>query len=161
MSAAHTPGPWLLESEPTEFKGVNVRWGIDSQHRISIASGQSQEHINGICEAECLANARLIAAAPELLEALEAYRTARAMPSHGDYAAIPWESKAGPVNPVWGGGDCAKHGRWYGRCHCCADEWDKLRVQADRDAVHARDNALRAADEKARAAIAKATGGAQ
>lgn len=88
-------------------------------------------------------------------QALEAYRTARAMPSYGDYASIQWESKAGPVNPVWGGGDCSKHGRWYGRCHCCEEEWYKLKIQADKDAVHARDNALRAADELARAAIAK------
>lgn len=92
----------------------------------------------------------------ELMEALMAYRTARAMPSYGDYAAIPWESKAGAVNPSWGGGDCAVHGRWYGRCYGCGDEWEKLMKQSDRDAVHARDNALRAADEKARAAIAKA-----
>lgn len=87
--------------------------------------------------------------------ALEAYRTARAMPSYGDYASIQWESKAGPVNPVWGGGDCSKHGRWYGRCHCCEEEWDKLKIRADKDAVHAQDNALRAADELARAALAK------
>lgn len=94
----------------------------------------------------------------ELLEALQAYSAARAMPSHGDYAAIQWVSQAGPRNPAWGGGDCAKHGRWYGRCYGCYDELDKLRDQSDRDAVHARDNALRAAEEKARTAIAKATG---
>lgn len=91
----------------------------------------------------------------EMGKALEAYRIARAMPSYGDYASILWESKAGPVNPVWGGGDCSKHGRWYGRCYCCEGEWDKLKASADKDAVHARDNALRAADELARAVLAK------
>jgi hypothetical protein len=92
----------------------------------------------------------------ELLEALKAYRKARAMPSYGDYAEIDWEYSAGPMNSAWGGGDCTKHGRWYGRCHLCFQDLAKLRAQADRDAVHARDNALRAADELARAAIAKA-----
>lgn len=99
---------------------------------------------------------RLHAVNGELLEALKAYRTARSMPSYGNYAEIQWESKAGPVNPVWGGGDCAKHGRWYGRCHCCEEEFRKLCERADRDAVHARDNALRSADEMARTAIDKA-----
>lgn len=90
-----------------------------------------------------------------LREALEAYRAAREMPSYGDYASINWQSQQGPTNPAFGGGDCAKHGRWYGHCHCCADDWEKLRKQADRDAVHARDNALRKADELARAALAQ------
>lgn len=91
----------------------------------------------------------------ELLEALKAYRKARAMSSYGDYAEIDWEYSAGPMNPAWGGGDCTKHGRWYGRCDLCFQDLAKLREQADRDAVHARDNALRAADELARAVIAK------
>ena len=90
-----------------------------------------------------------------LREALEAYRAAREMPSYGDYASINWQSQQGPTNPAFGGGDCAKHGRWYGHCYCCADDWEKLRKQADRDAVHARDNALRKADELARAALAQ------
>lgn len=102
---------------------------------------------------------RMEAQRDKLLAALEAYRTARAMPSYGDYAAIPWESKAGPTNPTWGGGDCKKHGRWYGRCHSCSDDFDKLCKQADRDAVRARDNALHASDELARTAIAEVKGG--
>lgn len=49
----------------------------DAMLMFSIAAAQSQEHllsgayrIDAIAEAECLANGRLIAAAPELLEAL-------------------------------------------------------------------------------------------
>ena len=94
----------------------------------------------------------------ELLAALKSYRVARAMPSYGDYASIQWESQQGPTNPQWGGGDCNKHGRWYGHCHCCANDWDKLKKQADQDAVHARDNALRKADSLAVEAISKAEG---
>ena len=72
MSARHTPGPWILTTEATEVEGVNVRFSIDSHTHISICGGQSQEHMkDAIYEDECRANARLIAAAPELLEALK------------------------------------------------------------------------------------------
>lgn len=75
MSAQHTPGPWLLEMEPTEVAGVEVRFNVRAEHRVGIAGGQSQEHLldDGIHKSECEANARLIAAAPELLEALREY----------------------------------------------------------------------------------------
>lgn len=137
-----------------EFLRVWIRdWTLnitDTQKAYKSACGIVDEQDTKLAELEALNN--------ELLAALNAYRKARAMSSYGDYAQINWESQAGPVNPAWGGGDCAKHGRWYGRCYCCLDEWDKLRKQADRDAVHARDNALRAADEKARAIIDKIAG---
>ena len=73
--ATHTPGPWGFVVEPTEVPGVNVRFLVDSPAGNTVTSGQSQEHLQqeygtGIAEAECRANARLIAAAPELLEAL-------------------------------------------------------------------------------------------
>jgi hypothetical protein len=79
MSAKHTPGPWRLTLEPTELPGVNVRFCIDTDYAINIAGGQSQEHLEdasgAIFEQECRANARLIAAAPDLLAALKlAYR---------------------------------------------------------------------------------------
>ena len=47
-----------------------------------------------------------------------------------------------------------KHGRWYGRCYSCSDEWDNLRKRADRDAYTARENALNAAKQLARQALA-------
>jgi hypothetical protein len=76
MSARHTPGPWRLTLEPTELPGVNVRFCIDTDYAINIAGGQSQEHLGdasgAIFEEECRANARLIAAAPDLLAALRA-----------------------------------------------------------------------------------------
>jgi hypothetical protein len=67
----HTPGPWILNTEPTSCEGVNVRFDVSSNRRVSIASGQSQEHMSGIDEEECKANARLIAAAPCLLSSLQ------------------------------------------------------------------------------------------
>lgn len=72
----HTAGPWRLSTRKPDLDGVNVCFEIDADNRINIASSQSQEHIgpDSICEDECLANARMIAAAPELLEALQAVR---------------------------------------------------------------------------------------
>lgn len=91
----------------------------------------------------------------ELVKALNEYSMARAMPTVGDYAGIAWESPAGPIDPSWGGGDCKKHGRWYGRCHSCKADWEDLMKQADRDATQARDKALMAAEVKARATITR------
>ena len=93
----------------------------------------------------------------KLREALQAYQDANEMSPYGDYSKIEWESSAGPVNPSWGGGDCKKHGRWYGRCYSCSDEWDNLRKRADRDAYTVRENALNAAKQMARQALALPT----
>ncbi len=73
MSAAHTPGPWSPYFNRSEVSGVHIVWSIDSAQRISICGSQSQEHLgsDAILEDECRANARLIAAAPELLDALQ------------------------------------------------------------------------------------------
>ncbi len=60
MSAAHTPGPWSYVRNPE-----NTRWIIDSRPAHAIACTAGHE-----CDSED--NARLIAAAPALLEALQA-----------------------------------------------------------------------------------------
>lgn len=62
--SAHTPGPWLFDEENTG-RDYNIGYGIYTNE-----SGRTLAHIplreaDGIAEA----NARLIAAAPELLEA--------------------------------------------------------------------------------------------
>lgn len=61
-NAQHTPGPWKaygtlvsLPVTPDETQDVNI----------------CDMHRSNLPDAECCANARLIAAAPELLEALE------------------------------------------------------------------------------------------
>ncbi len=68
----YTRGPWKCHIERTDTDGVNVRFSINSEAKVMIASGQSQEHLgDGILEAECVANAYLMTAAPGLLIALE------------------------------------------------------------------------------------------
>lgn len=66
MTTAHTPGPWVLGSPE-----LITAFGSDYKYNITTP--------NGPCLAVVLggeANARLIAAAPELLEALKALHEA-------------------------------------------------------------------------------------
>ncbi|RSZ60011.1 hypothetical protein HF313_14955 [Massilia atriviolacea] len=64
--SAHTPGPWVLE--PNARGGINIRcsWGVIgcAFSGVSFAPGEPNQVI------EQRANAHLIAAAPDLLEAL-------------------------------------------------------------------------------------------
>lgn len=72
MSTKHTPGPWIaIHSIPEE--GSECFW-LRAQPGGTICRGFSQEigTINGPQSGEQEANARLIAAAPELLEACQA-----------------------------------------------------------------------------------------
>ena len=66
MSKEHTPAPWIIgrgysntNATPIRWKGENLAWvcGLDSAHRFT--------------KEQTLANAQLIAAAPELLTALK------------------------------------------------------------------------------------------
>ena len=68
MTAKHTPGPWSYHNTPTPFIYVNAGGLPICQIYTSTAHGQSM--------GEQFANARLIAAAPELLEALQFVMTA-------------------------------------------------------------------------------------
>lgn len=64
MSAAHTPGPWVAGLNDVPYAGLDFEcWTVDGPD-------------GGICTVDSSvdereANARLIAAAPELLEALQ------------------------------------------------------------------------------------------
>jgi hypothetical protein len=74
MSNAHTPGPWVLEirkglgDASREFTVAEI-WA-SGPYRGCISYMQSAEHIDGIGKEELVANARLIAAAPDMLAAL-------------------------------------------------------------------------------------------
>lgn len=66
MNTKHTPGPWFVgEQMPAPSKSIHAFIGIgNGACHVGLASITP---LTGFCEAE--ANARLIAAAPELLEA--------------------------------------------------------------------------------------------
>ena len=59
----HTPGPWA------ELTGTIS--GPDGDEIAEVVGGDGGRYLDDGVNAECAANARLIAAAPELLEALD------------------------------------------------------------------------------------------
>ena len=72
MSTKHTPGPWAMLSEETDKPYIRIR-GTKLGERHKIANVLTPVY-DGSLERETeetRANARLIAAAPELLEALQ------------------------------------------------------------------------------------------
>ena len=74
MTSKHTPGPWPLETVRTSC-GVCHRVGRFPRNTVVDKFGAACIYVDypggGDREEELLANARLIAAAPELYEALE------------------------------------------------------------------------------------------
>ena len=63
----HTPGPWILDEESIDLLDFELE-----THRIWInADGMHIGYVDGPRTEERKANARLIAAAPDLLEALK------------------------------------------------------------------------------------------
>jgi hypothetical protein len=162
-TAQHTPGPWEIDNEtrPVEvctIYGVPAH-GEDGQQflyvRGAIGDWNATEETN-------LANARLIAAAPELLAALHAYQAAQAMPIYGDSSDFVGGNitMREPGNSAWGW-ICDKHGLGYqSGCICCDDDRKRHSERKDREARYARDDAFRAAYHIASPAITKATGAA-
>lgn len=68
MNTKHTPGPWIATGwENTVVNIPDIYFGGHLTICVYPASGQAPR-------SEAVANARLIAAAPDLLEALEAIR---------------------------------------------------------------------------------------
>ena len=146
MMSTHTNGPWshrngrIFQTDYDVLTIANMARAFDGDYSPS--------------------NGDLIAASPELLEALEAYQTAQAMPEYGDYSSFEFAK----LTPRYEGKPelgliCEKHGLGYvGRCLCCEDDFERHRADNDRKARNARDDALREAARKAAAAIAKAKG---
>lgn len=70
MSTKHTPAPWVLEIRKglgdASREATVAEIGTSGKYRGNVAYMQSAEHIDGIGRDELIANARLIAAAPDL-----------------------------------------------------------------------------------------------
>lgn len=71
MSAKHTPGPWLAASHPSSVSGLPIVARPSGRSIASVTFFHLGEAFASH-DAESRANARLIAAAPTLLEALQA-----------------------------------------------------------------------------------------
>lgn len=86
MASKHTPGPWIAASSPSSIVG----WPVVSKEGRPICSMPeippelpNADNIN----AETLANAHLIAAAPEMLAVLEGVH-AHGYVNSGDYRMV-------------------------------------------------------------------------
>lgn len=92
----HTPGPWRAEDRDGEYSIVGRptwpcnRFGEDGEWDVAVVQDLSQDDGS---EAETKANAHLIAAAPELLDAatdaLAGWRYIRQ--HHGDLYGVGWD----------------------------------------------------------------------
>jgi hypothetical protein len=86
MSAQHTPGPWSIITSDT----CDLYAGIESDNFSIVVIGYPEEDddggVRGRTLEEATANAHLIAAAPDLLEALEAV-----MPYIVGDKCVPWQ----------------------------------------------------------------------
>lgn len=94
MDAKHTPGPWRVsEQSPTIIKQDMRMIGNESGVLIGSASGYTGSGFFPTDE-EAVANARLIAAAPELLEALEEVMSMLGSELVKDTLGYEWHDKA-------------------------------------------------------------------
>ena len=73
MTTKHTPGPWLLRTTPTSAGLCHIVSAADWRGAFIYGDGIRKGVDDALPKAqELAANARLIAAAPDLLEALQA-----------------------------------------------------------------------------------------
>lgn len=74
MTVKHTPGPWSIVIDDTggEFTGwPSIVASPEIDCSVIHRAGFKQKFWGDLSQRECIANARLIAAAPDLLEALQ------------------------------------------------------------------------------------------
>lgn len=94
MSTQHTPGPWSIAPQ-IAHEGLWVESAGDEPEEICLCSPAT------VPSDECRANARLIAAAPELLDALEGFHPKNTK-APGDLARA-WEKARAAIAKARGG----------------------------------------------------------
>ena len=90
QSSTHTPGPWQTDIQTNQFSDDGVIVDICGSEGDNIARLTTKFHVGGrqMPRSEWSANARLMAAAPEMLEALRTIRLI-AQQQRGDFTAPP------------------------------------------------------------------------
>lgn len=92
MESKHTPGPWFVPEGPY-ISGLSVEVQGNDAAVLCPGSGGARSYTNTICDVtwsgtdEWEANARLIAAAPDLLDALDAM-----LDCYGEYEIDPFQA---------------------------------------------------------------------
>jgi hypothetical protein len=86
MTARHTPGPWSIGDENNAC--CDVLLGAEHNLTCSLDRRDNNTYAEVISREEMLANARLIAAAPEMLEALLDCRRALEIANYTQELAI-------------------------------------------------------------------------
>ena len=94
MTKKHTPGPWLLRTAPTSAGLCHIVSAADWRGAFIYGDGIRKGIDDALPKAQELAsNARLIAAAPDLLEALKEimpFTATAAIGCHGEKCREPW-----------------------------------------------------------------------
>lgn len=106
MSAAHTPGPWLIRKGDEWTNSIVTAEGENTQGEPMFWEVASYN----LLRPEARANARLIAAAPELLEAC--------------LAMLAWDEAEKTAKPFDADGGAG----FYQRIGMCQDAFDKARA---------------------------------
>ena len=94
MNTQHTPGPWALLPEECDKPYIRIRGtNLGGRYKIANVLTPVYERVHAREAEETRANARLIAAAPDLLEVLQYF-----MPfidsEQDDERQAPWVEKA-------------------------------------------------------------------
>jgi hypothetical protein len=144
MSTANDPARVAAEKIALEEWWANVPEDVPGRDRH-------------LFDAEVERNATIIRAAyaewdREIAEAMKAMHDAVSLPTSGDYG--DYQHATHTYEQSYGGGECSKHGRYYGSCASCRFDWQCFTDAKDREARYRRDVAINDASVKARAALA-------
>ena len=94
MTTKYTPGPWLFRTAPTSAGLCHIVSAADWKGAFIYGDGIRKGVDDALPKAqELAANARLIAAAPDLLEALKEimpFTATAAIGCHGEKCREPW-----------------------------------------------------------------------